>query len=66
MTSPNYLFLDETYIIDGVKVTGKDIKEHIIDSLIYRQHIKELMEESEWVSITVLNHQHSTILKMQT
>lgn len=47
MASPNYLFLDETYIIDGVKVTGKDIKEHIIDSLIYRQHIKELMEESE-------------------
>ena len=33
------LFLDETYILDGVEVTGEDIKNAIIDSMIYRKHL---------------------------
>ena len=32
------LFLDEHYVLDGVEVTGEDIKNAIIDSMIYRKH----------------------------
>lgn len=42
MSSPTTLFLDQVYTIDGVKVTGAQIKEHIIDSKLYRKHLKEL------------------------
>ena len=37
--SSQQLFLDETYIIDGVTVTGEDIKNAMIDSRIYRKHL---------------------------
>lgn len=33
------LSLDETYIIDGVTVTGEEIKNAMIDSMIYRKHL---------------------------
>ena len=39
MSSTTKLFLDETYILDGVEVTGEDIKNAIIDSMIYRKHL---------------------------
>ena len=31
--------VDKTYIIDGVTVTGEDIKNAMIDSRIYRKHL---------------------------
>ena len=34
--SSNTIFLDESYEIDGVVMTGKEIKEAIIDSMIIR------------------------------
>jgi hypothetical protein len=39
MKPTTQLFLDETYIIDGVTVTGEDIKNAMIDSMIYRKHL---------------------------
>ena len=40
MSSPNQLFLDETYTLDGVELTGEQIKNAVIDSMIYRKHLK--------------------------
>ena len=37
--SSQQLFLDKTYIIDGVTVTGEEIKNAMIDSMIYRKHL---------------------------
>ena len=33
------LFLDETYELDGVILTGADIKEALIDNIIMKQHL---------------------------
>ena len=44
MSSTTQLFLDETYIIDGITVTGEDIKNAMIDSKIYR---KQLGDDAE-------------------
>ena len=38
MKSPNQLFLEETYILDGVELTGSEIKNAIIENMIYRKH----------------------------
>ena len=46
MTSQQ-LFLDRHYIIDGVEMTGAEIKEHIIDSVLYRKHLEELRGDAE-------------------
>ena len=35
--SSKQLFLDETYTLDGVEVTGQEIKEALIDSAILRK-----------------------------
>ena len=35
------LFLDELYTIDGVTVTGEQIKEALIDIHIVREHLKD-------------------------
>ena len=35
--SSKQLFLDETYTLDGVEVTGEQIKEALIDSAILRK-----------------------------
>jgi hypothetical protein len=40
MATPTPLFLDETYILDGVELKGEDIKNAIIDNMIYRKHLK--------------------------
>lgn len=32
------LFLDETYNLDGVTLTGEQIKNAIIENAIYRKH----------------------------
>lgn len=41
--SSTKLFLEETYIIDGVEVTGKEIKDAIIDSALLKGKLVELL-----------------------
>ena len=38
------LFLDQVYNIDGVELTGAEIKEALIDNAIY----KKIIGDSEW------------------
>ena len=48
--SSNTIFLkgDDTPIdLDGYKTTIGELKEHVIDSAMYRKQLKELMEDSE-------------------
>lgn len=33
------IFLDQVYNIDGVEITGKEIKEALIDNAIYKKRI---------------------------
>ena len=42
MSSTKQLFLDQEYVLDGVTLTGAEIKEHIIDSILYRKHLENL------------------------
>ena len=39
-SSTQQLFLDQVYTIDGVEVTGNDIKEALIENAIFRKHLK--------------------------
>lgn len=39
MNSTTKLFLDGHYIIDGVELTGEEIKEALIDNAIYKKII---------------------------
>ena len=34
-------------VIDGVEMSYEDIKDSKIDSILYRKHLKELMNEAE-------------------
>lgn len=43
MKSTKPIFLEETYIIDGVEVTGKEIKDAIIDSALLKGKLAELL-----------------------
>ena len=49
--SPSISLTDDHEIInlDGYEVSVGDLKEHVIDSYIYRKHLKELMTKSEGV-----------------
>ena len=40
MNTPK-LFLDQIYTIDGVEVTGEEIKEALIDNAIYKKRIDD-------------------------
>ena len=45
MSSTNTIFLkgDDTVVnIDGYETTIGELKEHVIDSVMYRKHLKEL------------------------
>ena len=42
MSTTQQLFLDQEYVIDGVTLTGAEIKEHVIDPILYRKHLQEL------------------------
>ena len=46
MNSTKQLFLEETYILDGVELTGNQIKNAIIENMIYRKHFGG---DEEWV-----------------
>ena len=43
--SSNTIFLnpEDTVNIDGKEFTAAELKEHVIDSVLYRKHLKELM-----------------------
>ena len=47
--SPSISLTDDHQIIDldGYHVTVGDLKEHVIDSHIYRKHIRELIRKAE-------------------
>ncbi len=45
--SPTKLFLDQSYVIDGVELTGEEIKEAKIDSIMYRRHLEKSMTEAD-------------------
>jgi len=42
-----HLSLDQEYVIDGVTLTGQEIKDHVIDSILLRKHLKELGGKDE-------------------
>ena len=44
-TSTIFLKPGDTINVDGVEMTYEDIKESKIDSILYRKHLKELMEK---------------------
>ena len=41
--SSTKLFLDETYTIDGVTVTGEEIRDAIIDAAFLKGRLSELL-----------------------
>ena len=43
MNSTNQLFLDQEYVIDGVTVTGEDIRNAIIDSELLKGRLSQLI-----------------------
>ena len=43
MSSPKQLFLEQEYIIDGVKVTGEQIRDSIIDAHLLKGKLSELL-----------------------
>lgn len=47
--SPSISLTDDQQIInlDGYTVTVGDLKEHVIDSVMYRKHLQELIEKAE-------------------
>ena len=47
MNSTNTIFLkpDMTVIVDGVELSYSEIRENKIDSVLYRKHLKELMDK---------------------
>lgn len=46
--SSTKLFLDETYTIDGVTLTGEQIRDAIIDAAFLKGRLSELLG-GEWV-----------------
>jgi hypothetical protein len=44
MKSTNQLFLDQTYTIDGVEVTGEEIRDAIIDAAFLKGKLSQLLE----------------------
>lgn len=43
-TNSTQLFLDQTYTIDGVTVTGEEIRDSIIDAAFLKGKLSELLE----------------------
>ena len=40
MSSTQQLFLDQEYVLDGVTLTGEEIKNAIVENAIFRKHLK--------------------------
>lgn len=45
MSSTIFLKPEDTVNIDGKTFTAKQLKEHVIDSVLYRKQLKKLMAE---------------------
>lgn len=45
--TPIKLTSDMTVDIEGKTFKVSELKEHVIDSILYRKHLKELMEASQ-------------------
>ena len=47
--SSNTIFLkpDTVVNIDGKEFTATELKEHVIDSVLYRKHLQKLMGENK-------------------
>lgn len=43
MATPTKLFLDQQYILDGVELTGEEIRDAVIDSTLLRSKLPELL-----------------------
>ena len=43
MTTPTKLFLDQQYILDGVELTGEEIRDAVIDSALLKSKLSELL-----------------------
>ena len=54
MTTPTTLFLDQVYTLDGVTLTGEQIKNAIVENAIYRKHFSG---DEEWATLQDSNHQ---------
>jgi hypothetical protein len=44
MKPTNQLFLDQTYTIDGVELTGEEIRDAVIDAAFLKGKLSELLE----------------------
>ena len=40
MSSTQQLFLDQEYVLDGVTLTGKQIKNAIVENAIFKAHLQ--------------------------
>ena len=47
MSSPTKLFLDQQYIIDGVELTGEEIRDAVIDAAFLKGKLSALLG-GEW------------------
>ena len=49
MSTPSPIFLkpDTVVNIDGKEFTAAELKEHVIDSVLYRKHLQKLMGENK-------------------
>ena len=45
--SPIFLKPDTVVNIDGKEFTAAELKEHVIDSVLYRKHLQKLMGENK-------------------
>ncbi|MBQ8018659.1 MAG: hypothetical protein IJ258_11275 [Methanobrevibacter sp.] len=48
MKTTSKLFLDQSYVIDGVELTGEEIRDAIIDAAFLKGRLSELLG-GEWV-----------------
>ena len=47
--SSTQLFLDQVYTLDGVTVTGEEIRDAIIDSALLKGKLSQLLGDAEWL-----------------
>ena len=43
MTTPTKLFLDQEYILDGVELTGEEIRDAVIDAAFLKGRLSQLL-----------------------
>jgi hypothetical protein len=47
MATPNKLFLDQEYVLDGVTLTGEQIRDAVIDAAFLKGKLSDLLG-GEW------------------